>query len=29
MIDNIYYNGENDSLIMNDKGKYFAVTKKF
>ncbi len=29
MIDKIYYNGENDSLIMNDKGKYFAVTKKF
>lgn len=29
MIDSIYYIGENDSLIMNDKGKYFAVTKKF
>lgn len=27
MIDKIYYNGENESLIMNDKGKYFVVTK--
>lgn len=27
MIDKIYYGSENESLIMNDKGKYFVVTK--
>ena len=27
MIDKIYYGRENESLIMNDKGKYFVVTK--
>lgn len=29
MIDKIYYGSENESLIMNDKEKYFVVTKKF
>ena len=27
MIDKIYYGSENESLIMNDKGKYFVVNK--